>query len=212
MDGTIIDSERIYHRSQIKALNDLGIKADPDLIAFYMSYGFKEHRQLFPDAIGVPDLDYDLMDQKMYEYYHEASKNGEVRLCQGTKQFLEYLVSNGIKTVLCTSTIRKTAEKELQNLGIYGYFDRLLCYEDVAEHKPSPEVYLKAASLYPFSSDETLVIEDAACGIRAAKAAGLRVALVPGIITFEQKWYDACDHIVPVLTDIIPIIEKEAGR
>jgi sugar-phosphatase len=41
--------------------------------------------------------------------------------------------------------------------------------------KPDPEPYLKAAAKLGFAASECIVVEDAAAGVRAGKAAGARV-------------------------------------
>lgn len=50
--------------------------------------------------------------------------------------------------------------------------------DDVAEGKPSPEGYLKAASLLGVRPADCLVVEDAPAGVRAGKAAGMTVLAV----------------------------------
>lgn len=54
----------------------------------------------------------------------------------------------------------------------------MVCAEDVAEGKPSPEGYLKAASILGYHARHCLVFEDAEAGIRAGNASGARVIAV----------------------------------
>lgn len=50
--------------------------------------------------------------------------------------------------------------------------------DDVAEGKPSPEGYLKAAELLGLLPADCLVVEDAPAGVRAGKAAGMTVLAI----------------------------------
>lgn len=50
--------------------------------------------------------------------------------------------------------------------------------DDVAEGKPSPEGYLKAAELLGVLPADCLVVEDAPAGVRAGKAAGMTVLAI----------------------------------
>jgi mannitol-1-/sugar-/sorbitol-6-phosphatase len=54
----------------------------------------------------------------------------------------------------------------------------LIGAEDVAEGKPNPESYLKAAAALGFEARECLVVEDAPAGVGAGRAAGAQVLAV----------------------------------
>jgi mannitol-1-/sugar-/sorbitol-6-phosphatase len=56
--------------------------------------------------------------------------------------------------------------------------ETMICAEDVAAGKPSPEGYLKAAAALGFEASQCVVIEDAPAGIAAGKAAGAQVVAV----------------------------------
>jgi sugar-phosphatase len=62
----------------------------------------------------------------------------------------------------------------------------MICAEDVAVGKPSPEGYLKAAASLGFDTGHCVVIEDAPAGIAAGRAAGARVLAVTTTHTADQ--------------------------
>ena len=64
-------------------------------------------------------------------------------------------------------------------LGLHGVFGAVVSSDEVAEGKPAPDVYLRAASLLGVAGDRCLVLEDSLNGVRAGKAAGAFVVLVP---------------------------------
>ncbi|MDP8939096.1 MAG: HAD family hydrolase [Actinomycetota bacterium] len=73
-----------------------------------------------------------------------------------------------------TSGTRKLATTRLRQMSLP--MPRVLVFaEDVANGKPEPECYLKAAQLLDVTPEDCLVIEDAPAGIDAAHAAGMRV-------------------------------------
>jgi beta-phosphoglucomutase-like phosphatase (HAD superfamily) len=51
--------------------------------------------------------------------------------------------------------------------------------EEVARGKPAPDVYLEAARRLDVPPERCAAIEDSHNGIRAAKAAGMRVVAIP---------------------------------
>lgn len=74
--------------------------------------------------------------------------------------------------------------------------------DDVAEGKPSPEGYLKAAELLGVLPTDCLVVEDAPAGVRAGKAAGMRVLAIASTHRAEQL--SAADEVVPSLVQAGP--------
>lgn len=62
----------------------------------------------------------------------------------------------------------------LTNLSKY-FGENLFSAEQVANPKPSPDLFLHAAKTMGFSSKDCLVIEDSPTGIQAAKAASMKV-------------------------------------
>ena len=68
----------------------------------------------------------------------------------------------------------------------------LVCAEDVARGKPSPDAYLLAARELGVLPSACLVVEDAPAGIQAARAAGMPVVGVTTTHPGDQLPADAC--------------------
>ena len=64
--------------------------------------------------------------------------------------------------------------------------ETMICAEDVAVGKPSPEGYLQAAAALGFDAGQCVVIEDAPAGIAAGLAAGAHVVAVATTHTAHQ--------------------------
>ena len=66
-------------------------------------------------------------------------------------------------------------EVNLREIGIPAdTFRSIVTGLDVKNKKPYPDIYLKAAEMIGLSPHDCLVVEDAASGIKAGKAAGCR--------------------------------------
>jgi beta-phosphoglucomutase-like phosphatase (HAD superfamily) len=64
-------------------------------------------------------------------------------------------------------------------MGVADLFKVTVSSEEVDRGKPAPDVYLEAARLLGVGPEKLAAIEDSANGIRAAKAAGMRVVAIP---------------------------------
>ena len=67
----------------------------------------------------------------------------------------------------------------LESARLDGPFEVVVTSEDVAEPKPAPDVYLRAAELLGSPASETVALEDSPPGAAAARAAGMYVIAVP---------------------------------
>jgi beta-phosphoglucomutase-like phosphatase (HAD superfamily) len=72
-----------------------------------------------------------------------------------------------------TGGTRFYAMKTLELAGVREYFEHIVTAEDVVNHKPHPDTFLKAAELIGVQPEFCQVFEDSPLGIRAAKAAGM---------------------------------------
>jgi beta-phosphoglucomutase len=114
------------------------------------------------------------MLRRKNDYYLELVETlNSDRLLPGVQQLLAELQAAQMRIALGSSS--KNAALILQKLGIDNLFEVVADGNSVPNSKPSPEVFQKAAELLGLPADECLVIEDAAAGVEAAKAAGMVV-------------------------------------
>ena len=85
----------------------------------------------------------------------------------------------------------------LRRNGLEDAFDAVLGVEDVANPKPSPDLYLRACELLGVPAAEAVALEDSPPGVAAARAAGLLVVGVPSVKGVEL----AADVVAPSLGD-----------
>ena len=77
------------------------------------------------------------------------------------------------KLAMVTSGSRGTVSLALEKLGYTGWFNPLICADDVGKAKPAPEGFLMALQLAGVSAGDALVFEDSDAGLQAAAHAGL---------------------------------------
>ncbi|NJM26881.1 MAG: beta-phosphoglucomutase [Bacteroidia bacterium] len=99
----------------------------------------------------------------------------------GVKALIRALKSRSIAIGLASSS--KNARSVIDLLHIKDLFDTIVDGTMIIHTKPHPEIFLLAASRLGIDPADCLVFEDAASGVEAARAAGMRVV---GIGTEEQ--------------------------
>jgi HAD superfamily hydrolase (TIGR01509 family) len=73
----------------------------------------------------------------------------------------------------------------MEKLGYTGWFDPMLCAEDVMRAKPDPEGFLKVLAMACLHAESALVFEDSGAGLKAAQRAGL-TTLDVRVVPFEE--------------------------
>ena len=83
-------------------------------------------------------------------------------------------------------------------LGIRDVLGAIVSSDEVPLGKPEPDVYLLAASRLGVEPGRCLVVEDSLNGVRAGKAAGMTVVLVPNAsVPPGGNAHELADAIVP---------------
>ena len=80
------------------------------------------------------------------------------------------------RKAVASSSTTKALRIKLQMVGLWDLFDPHIYSADHVTHaKPAPDLFLYAASALAAAPSACLVIEDSVNGVRAARAAGMRV-------------------------------------
>ena len=103
----------------------------------------------------------------------------------GLEAFVEDLHRHGVKTAVVTSSNRAKMESVFKAKPAFrGLFDAILTSEDFAESKPSPDCYQRGAARFWARPDECVVLEDSINGLKAGRAAQMRVV---GLATTNSR-------------------------
>ncbi len=178
MDGVIFDSETkvIECWQEIAARHSIpGIEAACHE-CLGLNYQATRERML---ARYGGDFPYDIYKKEMSDLFHSRYDDGRLPLKPGVRELLSFLKEHGKKIALASSTSRAAVTRELQDAGLYEYFDQVVCGDMVAHSKPAPDIFAKACNLLKVDTQHAYGIEDSYNGIRSAHAAGLRPIMAP---------------------------------
>lgn len=105
---------------------------------------------------------------------------------------------------VASSAHREVIDAALDALQLHDAFPVVVSSDEVAHGKPEPDVYLEAAGRLGVDPAATLVIEDSRNGVLAARAAGMRVVLVPNdSIPPPPGTAELADLVLDRLTDLV---------
>jgi HAD superfamily hydrolase (TIGR01509 family) len=179
MDGTLVDSEKLWDVSMQELYARLGGVMTPEvrestvggsaknvMDAVYADLG------LDPDPVAVAEST-DWLHVRTGELFADG-----LPWRPGARELLDALLAEGIPMALVTNTRRDLTEQALKSIGTH-YFSASVCGDEVEHGKPAPDVYLRAAELLGVEPAQCLAIEDSVTGTIAAESAGCPVMVVP---------------------------------
>ena len=172
-DGTLVDSEKIHFDAWNEVLKDYGIAADySDYLKKFAGIPTVLNAQRLI-AENQLDISIEEIVQKGKEIFREQIRANDPEFMPHALEILHFFYGKGFPMALVTGSPRDQVDPILKNKDLGKFFKTTITYDDVANSKPDPEGYLKAAAFLGFSKEEYLVFEDTANGTKAAKAAGL---------------------------------------
>lgn len=95
--------------------------------------------------------------------------------------------AHGLKLVIASSSPHSWVDNHAKRLGIFHYFDRVICADDVGvgRTKPNPDLFLLALNQLEVEKEAAVVFEDSPNGVTAANRAGIFVVAVPNHVTAQ---------------------------
>ncbi|HHB51764.1 MAG TPA: beta-phosphoglucomutase [Saprospiraceae bacterium] len=112
-----------------------------------------------------------LCQKKNEEYLKSIQAVSPKDILPGVHDFILELKRTGVKIALGSAS--KNAKIILEQLGIIDLFDAIVDGNMTTKGKPDPEVFTRGAAMCSTPPGQTVVFEDAAKGIEAAKAGGM---------------------------------------
>ena len=98
---------------------------------------------------------------------------------------IEEVKNREIPFCVCSNSIRKSTELLVEHAGVSGAVF-LLSNQEVINHKPSPEMYLKAMERLGLTKEDVLIVEDSPVGLEAARATGAKVCQIANPYDIEK--------------------------
>ena len=212
LDGTLIDTEWVFVEAARRLLAGRGLAYDAAFMAQIMGTPARNSLPRFIAHYGLADT-FEALSGEYKRFFQEVLQADVAPLMPGVVDLLDRLDARGIPKAIGTSSGRAYLEHMFAPHGLLDRFEFVLTADDVTHGKPDPEVYATAASRFGVPASDLLVIEDSIHGVRAAKAAGTRVVMVPHAHTPEADRGEA-DAVVSGLLapELWALIEGSASR
>ena len=204
MDGTLIDTQKIYIEAWELAGRNQGIEGLGGLIKHVC--GLKHEDSLAYAKKLYPTLD---TDRFFADYFPYAQANKRVELLPGVTRLLDFLYERGVKMAIASSSPMSEIKENVEKLGISKYFSVLVSGYDVKNGKPAPDVFLAAAEKLDTPPDKCYVFEDSPNGVRAAYNAGMKCFGIPDVALFTDEVCALAYKVIDSIDQAIDVLKEE---
>lgn len=179
MDGTLVDSEKLWDISMHRLYDQFGAQMSPEVRRATVGGAAEDVIRIVYTDLGLP-ADPDDMAATA-DWLHEITGDlfdAGLPWCPGAQDLLAALAGSGVTMALVTNTRRALTERALESIGRH-YFAASVCGDEVPRGKPAPDPYRRAAALLGLDPAHCLAIKDSVTGARSAEDAGCPVLVVP---------------------------------
>lgn len=173
MDGVIVDSEPLHHAAYHAMFAEVGISVSTELYQTLTGRSTINLCRKLKDQFEIPFPAEELVQIKRKHFDIFFEEDVTFDLIDGVRDLIEHYRKNDLSLVLASSSSMPGINRIFDKFDLHPHFKAKISGADLAESKPHPEIFLKAAEAAGSSPDECLVIEDAMTGVKAANAAGI---------------------------------------
>ena len=184
-DGTLVHSMPLHFEAWCEALSMHGAANIFKEDVFY-AMGGRPTKDIVVEINDEYGLKLD--PEKVAFSKREAflRKLGQLELIDEVAAFAESLRGK-LPMAIATGGTRLVIEKTLQAVGVSDLFEEVITADDVANGKPAPDIFLKAAQMLGVRPERCLVLEDAPAGVMAGQLAGMTVISIPAPLNYARK-------------------------
>ena len=173
-DGTLADTRQANARAYVEALKEFGYEMTEEE---YLKRYFGVRCPDFLRSIGI--LEEGLIDRirrRKIELYPTFFSS--LKLNEPLWNFAQDFRRQGGKVWIVSTGQADNLRNAMHHLSLTSGIDGILSANDVEKHKPAPDAFLLAMEREGVTPAETLIFEDSAVGIEAARRSGAAYVVV----------------------------------
>jgi beta-phosphoglucomutase-like phosphatase (HAD superfamily) len=202
MDGVIVDSEPRHERSFREIFDEMGY-GESHGIDFTHYYG-RSDRALWVDFVAKHKPPQSLEELCAWKERHFIDLiKRDKPIFNGLPKLVSDLAVR-YKLAVASGSYHPVIDAILEMESLRQYFPVVVSVQDVKKGKPAPDVFLRAAELLNVDPKNCCVIEDAAAGVTAGKAAGMTVIAITNSLPREKLQH--ADFVVSTYDEIETIL------
>ena len=207
MDGLMVDTESLSTEAFINSAKVQGYNMTKEETLKVLGFTKANIYQFWIDYFQGTNVDGKKLVDDHYEYIENVLYTVGPEKMPYVEELLKYLRENNYKIAVASSSDTADIKNNLEKTKLEKYIDEIASGAEVENGKPAPDVFLLAAKRLGVDPKDCLILEDSKAGIKAGKASGAMVFMVPDMYTVDKECEDTADRILTNLGEVIEILE-----
>ena len=207
MDGLMIDTESLSTEAFINSAKAQGYNMTKEETLKVLGFTKASIYQFWIDYFQGTNVDGKKLVDDHYEYIENVLYTVGPEKMPYVEELLKYLRENNYKIAVASSSDTADIKNNLEKTKLEKYIDEIASGAEVENGKPAPDVFLLAAERLDVDPKNCLILEDSKAGVKAGKASGAMVFMVPDMFTVDKECEDTADRILTNLGEVIEILE-----
>ena len=208
MDGTLVDTEKLWHKSEKDLLKHHGRQHDPITHAPFLGLASDELIASIRKAYELEHLEQNTLVDELHERV-KAYLKVETTPCIGAEDLVDAVIENELSCAIASNSSLDIIEATLENQHWLDPIKIRCSVDHVAKGKPAPDLYQYTAQQIVIAPENCIAIEDSLLGAMGAVAAGMICFAVPQGKFDLAKFQAVTPYVFDSLKDIHQfLIEK----
>ena len=164
-DGTLVDSAQLGLVAYEKSFAELGVPFDHETYrAVYSPNWLTVY-----EGLGLPKEHWQRADELWTHHYDQQS----AKLIEGASETVAEIRQKGYRLGVVSSGNDCRVNREITELGLAGFFEVVICHEQISNRKPHPEGIEIAMQQLGVAPIQTAYVGDSPEDIEMGKRAGV---------------------------------------
>ena len=209
MDGLMVDTESLSTEAFINSAKAQGYNMTKEETLKVLGFTKANIYQFWIDYFQGTNVDGKKLVDDHYEYIENVLYTVGPEKMPYVEELLKYLRENNYKIAVASSSDTADIKNNLEKTKLEKYIDEIASGAEVENGKPAPDVFLLAAERLDVDPKDCFILEDSKAGVKAGKASGAMVFMVPDMFTVDKECEDTADRILTNLGEVIEILEGQ---
>jgi HAD superfamily hydrolase (TIGR01509 family) len=177
-DGTLVDSAELGLVAYEKSFAALGVPFDHEAYCAVYSPNWLT----VYEGLGLPKEHWQRADELWTQHYDAQS----AKLIKGAGETVAEIRQKGYRLGVVSSGNAGRVNREIKDLGMAGFFEVVICHEQIRNRKPHPEGIEIALQQLRVAATQTAYVGDSPEDIQMGKSAN--VTTVGVLSTYPTSW------------------------
>ena len=205
MDGVLIDSEPWWNVALREGFRHVNIEMTDKMCEETMGARLNEVIDYRIQKHAIDPQKAAFLEEKILEEIIFYVKT-KASILPGVNESIQRLLDADYMIAIASSSPHRLIDAVVEKLNLKGRFHGIFSAQDDQLGKPHPAVYIRCAKDLEVDPSECVVIEDSVNGMVAAKAAKMRVIVVPDPKMYQDEAWGLADHKIHSLLHFDPTI------